>query len=1331
FVCAHKSATLNRQTHRTVKMLSLTQERSLTKSSAAGAAADRGTKRSTLSATSASTQRSSSSSLGVNPAPHASPSTGLGEGSGVANSATPSSSSSSSSAAGAASSSSMIHGPPPLLYTTKWSASQRYLYRYLARRVMLHADVVPTFDDLMKFSKMVRVSFQGGEASDGEERLVDSDRQSEEDDDRQARVSSSERRERRNQEDEDADEDDEEDEEEDDGGERQAIESAEVLTTFFVADSNEDESISSLETTTDSRSSSSLTQHPSSKSSKEGAADGRRTQQHQQQQIQQHQRRVPPPVAAVLRLLILLHEVVVDADGHAMFLLALTDEADFFNVASHTVNSYAARFLDDVQLGGGGGGVAAALLMGGGRAGAKKRRQRDALIGKLQKLADGGWTARVTPVVQHFMGYVAAMADFQDRHHCLCNVLVDVTRSHEFLLATPLSEYFIELGHGIIELIKFLLVAHGTGLHESVFDDTTSATAATPTAGTTTFTEASISLNNTTGTNTSFPASERRRGNGCSSSNGGGGGGKTRQLLTQIVAMCLKDTHHLYSLLSIVASRMVTDDDEHVATHHLAHGNALTNAANITARELLADPSPQFAVARRRWVALLQQHTRLTTQLSDYFSAVRLSVKNAIDNVSAGDTSSSSTSNSGGSSSSAGISGPDQKSSSSPHDDGKTSSTSLSSSIIQATATGGSKSSLSRSMWEWRERLQTMIVPRIDPPPPLSSPASFFSSSIPLHRAQHESAAVVHMDPSTPTVVPPTTTTDKEKGPAPFFSVVLSGGAQVVDPPTMAEGTHQPLPPHHFTTAANVARMSSAKSTASSRASTVSSFFAADALPQPPTTNDDIFASLGPHAPSVVAPVMSNFFSAPTTAHFQVKESGNNDGEQPAAAHLCQFPPYLPPGAILPSLTPTQSSNILVRSTDASAPVGPPAQNVVGAHFVGFIALDDDAAAVRPLLPSERQRFQVQYQVVLGKGSSAVVYRGWDDLIGCYVACKECTCAYTEEDEENTTLQNLSHQNAAGPASIIPIEQLHLPTLNPPVSASTTVTATTGTTNSSATGATPTSLTTTMQQRPTTTTTTTSSLPLLDHRLMTTSVTTTGGGEVRVVRNSILAEFQALVALRHPRIVRVIAVVFVQHIARIFMEWVPAGSVQTVLLDMKSGLRETAVCRYIREALEGLAYLHSRGVVHRDLKPGNMLLSADGSVKLTDFGTSRPMNEFGEAAPHTTGVVGTVPYLAPECLLGTYSTASDVWAIGCSALHMMTGKAPWNDEAHDTVSLIYKLSNLTEASHLPQIVLDGGATRMSEEMRSFICTAMTFDWHARPTAEDLLKHRIFHKQRDS
>ncbi|CUG92020.1 protein kinase, putative [Bodo saltans] len=242
----------------------------------------------------------------------------------------------------------------------------------------------------------------------------------------------------------------------------------------------------------------------------------------------------------------------------------------------------------------------------------------------------------------------------------------------------------------------------------------------------------------------------------------------------------------------------------------------------------------------------------------------------------------------------------------------------------------------------------------------------------------------------------------------------------------------------------------------------------------------------------------------------------------------------------------------------------------------------------------------------------------------------------------------------------------------------------------------------------------------------TTTTTTTWWWLGRVLPiDELYTEYRVLVQLDHPNIVKVLDFMVHQGHGRIFMEWVPSGSVQSVLQETKRGLREQIVRRYIREALQGLAYLHSRGILHRDVKPGNMLLASDGSVKLTDFGTSRAMATSAEAF-QTGTVVGTVPYLAPECIRGTYSAASDIWAIGCTALHMITGRAPWADEAQTHIALIFMLGNMAEETvRSPQklpIALERGVHEISSSMHDFVAQTMRFDRHRRPSAAELLLH---------
>ncbi|MGW6392327.1 protein kinase domain-containing protein [Streptomyces sp. NPDC055103] len=106
-------------------------------------------------------------------------------------------------------------------------------------------------------------------------------------------------------------------------------------------------------------------------------------------------------------------------------------------------------------------------------------------------------------------------------------------------------------------------------------------------------------------------------------------------------------------------------------------------------------------------------------------------------------------------------------------------------------------------------------------------------------------------------------------------------------------------------------------------------------------------------------------------------------------------------------------------------------------------------------------------------------------------------------------------------------------------------------------------------------------------------------------------------------------------------------------------------------AAAGLAAAHRQGVVHRDIKPGNLLVDADGTVKLADFGIARFVDDPSGALTTTGQIVGTGLYLAPERALGqSASSASDVYSLGCVLYQLLTGRPPFR--ADTATALLYQ-----------------------------------------------------------
>ncbi|KAK7198812.1 Protein tyrosine kinase/Protein kinase domain/Kinase-like [Novymonas esmeraldas] len=129
----------------------------------------------------------------------------------------------------------------------------------------------------------------------------------------------------------------------------------------------------------------------------------------------------------------------------------------------------------------------------------------------------------------------------------------------------------------------------------------------------------------------------------------------------------------------------------------------------------------------------------------------------------------------------------------------------------------------------------------------------------------------------------------------------------------------------------------------------------------------------------------------------------------------------------------------------------------------------------------------------------------------------------------------------------------------------------------------------------------------------------------------------------------------------IVMELMAGGSLSDTVRHFPRGLTEPIAKRYASDALRGLAYLHRSGIVHADLKPQNMLLSADGGCRLSDFGSSVVRaTAAAQAGNDVFQLRGTPLYMSPEVARGDApSMMSDVWSFGVSLYEMLTGSLPW------------------------------------------------------------------------
>ncbi|XP_033149735.1 mitogen-activated protein kinase kinase kinase kinase 4 isoform X6 [Drosophila busckii] len=188
------------------------------------------------------------------------------------------------------------------------------------------------------------------------------------------------------------------------------------------------------------------------------------------------------------------------------------------------------------------------------------------------------------------------------------------------------------------------------------------------------------------------------------------------------------------------------------------------------------------------------------------------------------------------------------------------------------------------------------------------------------------------------------------------------------------------------------------------------------------------------------------------------------------------------------------------------------------------------------------------------------------------------------------------------------------------------------------------------------------------------------------------------------------------------MEYCGAGSVTDLVKSTKGqSLKEEWIAYICREILRGLSYLHSKKVIHRDIKGQNVLLTDNAEVKLVDFGVSAQLDR---TIGRRNTFIGTPYWMAPEVIAcdenpdATYDNRSDLWSLGITSLEMAESQPPLCD-LHPMRALF-----LIPRNSPPRLK----SKKWSKKFHSFIDVVLVKDYHQRPYTENLLKHPFIKDQ---
>ncbi|RWS09154.1 STE20-like serine/threonine-protein kinase, partial [Dinothrombium tinctorium] len=220
-------------------------------------------------------------------------------------------------------------------------------------------------------------------------------------------------------------------------------------------------------------------------------------------------------------------------------------------------------------------------------------------------------------------------------------------------------------------------------------------------------------------------------------------------------------------------------------------------------------------------------------------------------------------------------------------------------------------------------------------------------------------------------------------------------------------------------------------------------------------------------------------------------------------------------------------------------------------------------------------------------------------------------------------------------------------------------------------------------------------------------------------------EIDILTECHHKNIVELLEAFFYDEKLWMLIEFCEGGAVDSIMIDLEKPLTESQIRYICHEICEGLAFLHKKKVIHRDLKAGNILLTLDGGVKIADFGVSAKNKH---TLQKRDSFRGTPYWMAPEVVIcetyrdNPYDYKADIWSLGITAIELAEREPPNHEMTPMRVLLKIQKSDPPRLSE---------PSKWSKEFNEFVAYCLIKDPNQRPSAEDLLKHPFIKDCNDS